>query len=118
MANKGFNGTIVTWPTTSAAIGNLRGLSWSGASADIDVTGSTYANHASVAGKKRLSCTVDLVGGTTVIAGTTTVGHLGIKWFDKGTEVGLHNAVCNSRDVKGSMDGEITTSLKFAKTST
>jgi len=118
MANRGFNGTIVTWPTTSAAIGNLRGLSWSGASADIDVTGSTYANHMSVAGKKRLSCTVDLIGGTTVVAGTTTVGSLGIKWFDKGTQVGLGNAVCTARDVKGSMDGEITTSLKFAKTST
>jgi hypothetical protein len=116
MGNKGFNGTIVTWPTTTAALGQLRGISWSGASADIDVTGSTYANHMSVAGKKRLSCTVDLVGGTTVV--TCTTGHLGIKFFDKGTEVGLHKAVCVGRDVKGSMDGEITTSLKFAKAST
>ena len=117
MANRGFNGTIVTWPTTSAALGQLRGLSWNGASADIDVTGSTYSNHASVAGKKRLSCTVDLVGGATVGV-STTIGHLGIKWFDKGTQAGLANAVCVGRDVKGSMDGEITTSLKFAKSST
>jgi len=76
MANKGFNGTIVTWPTTSAVIGQLRGLSKSAQAADIDVTGSTYTNHCSVAGKKRLSCTVDLVGGTTVVTGT--IGSLGL----------------------------------------
>ena len=115
MANKGFNGSVLTWPTTSAVLGQLRGISFSGAAADINVTGSTYALQASVAGKKRLSCTVDLVGGTTVVTGTT--GHLGITWNDSKTTP-LHNAVCVGRDVKGSMDGEITTSLKFAKSTT
>jgi len=115
MANRGFNGSKVTWPTTSAVPSQLRGISFSNAAADITVTGSTAVLHASVAGKKRLSCTIDLVGGTTVVSGTT--GSLAITWNDSKT-THLGKAVCVGRDVKGSMDGEITTSLKFAKSTT
>ena len=111
MANKGFNGSAVTWPAGSA-IGQLRGISFNETAAEVLVSGSTHAQHAVVAGKRKVAATIDLVGGTTVMP--EDVGTLALTWFD-GKTATIGTAVCVGTDVKGSMDGEITTSLKFAK---
>jgi len=111
MANKGFNGSTVTWPSGSA-IGQLRGISFSETAAEVLVSSSTAIQHAVVNGKKKLSATIDLVGGSTVQP--QDVGTLALTWFD-GKTATIGTAVCVGSDIKGSMDGEITTSLKFAK---
>jgi len=111
MANKGFNGSAVTWPSGSA-IGQLLGISFSESAAEVLVSGSTHAQHAVVAGIKKLAATIDLVGSSTVQPEDT--GTLGLTWNDSKTTI-FGTAVCLSAEEKGSMDGEITTSLSFAK---
>ena len=111
MANKGFNGSTVTWPSGSA-IGQLRGISFSESAAEVLVSGSTHAQHAVVAGIKKLTATIDLVGSSTVQPADT--GTLALTWND-GKTASIGAAVCVGADIKGVMDGEITTSLTFAK---
>jgi len=114
MANKGFNGTTVTFPSTSASIGSLRGVSYSESAPEVNLTDSndTVQTHTTGIPKKEL--TLDLVGGSTITAGST--GSLEVKWFD-GTTTSLGNVAVVSKDTKGQMDGEITSSLKVTKAS-
>ncbi|MFA5234975.1 MAG: hypothetical protein WC390_11305 [Sulfurimonas sp.] len=115
MANKGFNGSTVNFPSTSSGIGALRGASYSNSCAEVSVTGSTFAAQAHVKGIPKKDVTLDLVGASTVTAGST--GSLSVSWFD-GTSTSLGKVIVVSKDIKGQMDGEITTSIKVTKTTT
>ncbi|MFA5234974.1 MAG: hypothetical protein WC390_11300 [Sulfurimonas sp.] len=110
MANKGFNGTTVTF---GSAVANLRGASATESCAEVNVTGSADAVQSHVAGIPKKEVSLDLVGGSAITAGSS--GSLSISWFD-GTTTSLGNSIATSVDIKGQMDGEITSSVKFTKT--
>jgi len=114
MANKGFNGTTVTFPSTASTLG-LRGVSYTESAAEVNVTGASDSVQKHVAGIPKKELSLDIVGGSTVTAGTT--GSMTVNWNDgKTTTVG--SVVVISKDIKGQMDGEITASLKVTRTST
>lgn len=112
MANAGFNGSKVTFPSTSTTVTSLRGISFDESSPEVSVTSSTDTAGKVVAGVPMSSVTIDLVGGTTISSGDT--GALGITWFDADTGGTLAAVVVIDRSISGSMDGEITSSVKFA----
>ena len=116
MANKGFNGTTISFPSTSTSIGALRGISYSESAAEVNVTGASDTVQTHVAGIPKKDLTLDIVGGsTTLIAGST--GSMKVNWFD-GKTTSLGKVVVISRDIKGQMDGEITSSIKVTKNTT
>lgn len=113
MANKGFNKSTVTFGT---AIANIRGISFDQAAPEVSVHASTWAKQSFRSGIPKNSLTVDVVGGSTITTGTT--GALTISFFD-GVATGstaATPAVCLGRSIKGSMNSEITTTLRFART--
>jgi len=115
MANKGFNGTSVTFPTTSSTVGSLRGVSYSESAAEVNLTDSDDTAQSCTAGIPKKELTLDLIGGSTITAGST--GSLKVTWFD-GKSSDLGKVVVISKEVKGQMDGEITSSVKVTKAST
>ena len=112
MANDGFNGSVVTFPSTTATVTSLRGISFDESAPGVTITSSTASQGVGVAGSPMSTVTIDLVGGTTISAGDT--GDLDITWFDSGTGGSLSAVVVIDRSISGSMDGEITSSVKFA----
>jgi|WetSurMetagenome_2_1015567.scaffolds.fasta_scaffold26577_3 hypothetical protein len=112
MANDGFNGSTISF---GSAVANLRGIAFDGSAAEVNVTSSTDTSQGHVAGKPKYDLSVDLIGGSTISAGNS--GALAIAWFD-GASDSLTKVVCVGRSIKGNMDGEITTTLKFANTTT
>ena len=114
MADKGFNGSTVSFPSTASSIG-LRGVSFSESAAEVNVGGSQDATQTHTAGIKKQDVTVDLVGGSTITAGST--GTMTVTWKDGGSTA-LGRVYVISKDIKGQMDGEITTSLKVTKATT
>ncbi len=116
MANKGFNGSAVTFPSTAATVGQLRGISFDESAPEVNVTSSTASQGVVHAGVPMSTVSIDLVGGTTISSGDT--GDLDVSWFD-GTSAGsLPGVVVLDRSVSGSMDGEITSTVKFANSTT
>jgi|WetSurMetagenome_2_1015567.scaffolds.fasta_scaffold26577_2 hypothetical protein len=115
MANDGFNGSIVTFPTTSASIGSLRGIAFDETSAEVDVTGSTHTIRKYVAGIPKHSVSLDIVGASTALAIGTT-GALEVVWNDTKTVGTLAKAVIVGNSCKGQLDGEILSTIKFAQT--
>lgn len=111
MADKGFNGTTITFPT--AAIAELRSVSYSVGGATVDVGASDDTAALFVNGRDDVEVTVEIVGGTTLSRGDT--GAVTISWFD-GTSDTLTNAVITQVTVSGSMDGDITTSVSLKET--
>jgi len=112
MANDGFNGSTVVF--ASATLGSLRGLSVSNNASEIDVTAASDTNATAVTGIPKIEITVDFVGSPPAI-GAGSTGALTITWFD-GTTVGtLTSAICLGCDIKGQMNGEITSSAKFTR---
>ncbi len=116
MANAGFNGSTVTFPSTAATVTSLRGISFDESAPEVSITSSTDTQGVVVAGVPMSSVTVDLVGGTTISVGDT--GALGITWFDATTGGTLAGVVVIDRSISGSMDGEITSSLKLSNSTT
>lgn len=114
MANDGFNGTHVGFPTATTTIGSLRGLSVSQAGADIPVHGAADTAAKSIVGIPKTEITLDLVGGP-IVCGPGSTGALSIAWFDGATLGTLTNAVVVSVDINGQMDGEISSSIKFTE---
>lgn len=111
MANKGFNGSTVTF--AGSIVGSLRGLSYSSKSVKRDVTGALDTDGTQVTGPPQKTVIVDVVGGTLP---TATSGALTIAWND-GTTLGtLAKAAVGDMDVKGSMNGEITGTIEFVNT--
>jgi len=116
MANKGFNGTTVTFPSTSTVVGLLRGASYTESSAEVNVTGVADAAQSHVAGIPKKELSLDLLGCSTALTVGST-GSMKVNWFD-GKTSNLGKVVIISRDVKGQMDGEITTAVKVTKNTT
>jgi hypothetical protein len=112
MANDGFNGSTVNF--AGATIGSLRGLSVSKTGADIPVHGAGDTSAQSVIGIPKTEITLDLVGGP--VGGPGSTGGLTIAWFDGAALGTLTNAIIVSVDIKGQMDGEISSSVKFTQT--
>ena len=117
--NNAFNGSVVSFPSTGAAIGGLRGISFDESAAEVSVTSSTHTTQKFVAGIPKKEVTVDVVGGTALTATSTgTEGTLGITWNNTATVGALTDAVLTSVSINGQMDGEISATLKFASAST
>lgn len=119
MAHDGFNGSRVTFPTTSNTIGSLRGITFDESAAEVSITSSTHTSHVVVAGITKAEVSLDLVGGSALVATSTgTSGDLDVTWNDTGLGGSLPKVQLVGKTVKGQMDGEITATLKFANAST
>lgn len=108
MANKGFNGTTVTFG--GSAIGEPRSIDFSDEANEVDVTSLDNAIHAFVSGIPSLECTVEVLGNPAIARGDT--GALAIAWFHGGTD-SIGSAICTAKPASGSLDGEITTTYTF-----
>jgi len=104
---KKFNGATVNF---AGALAGLRGISVSKKAAKIDVTASADAGKTYESGIPDTEVKIDLVGSTTIAPGDN--GALTIAWPDNSTAGTLTTAVCvDAEPAKGSMDGEITSSI-------
>lgn len=113
MANDGFNGSTVNFATVT--LGSLRGVSVSKTAPEVNVTASGDTAAKVVSGIPKVEVTVDFIGGPPSL-GPGSTGALVVNWFDDGVLGDLTNAICLSIDCKGQMDGEISSSAKFAET--
>ena len=111
MANDGFNGSTVLF--NSVTLGSLRGISWSNTAGEVDITASGDTVATCVAAIPKAEITVDFVGGPPTIAIGSTAA-LTVTWFDSATLGTLTKAILLSLDCKGNMNGEITSTAKFA----
>ena len=113
MANDGFNGSTIKFPTTSDTEANLRSISFEETGNQIDVSNEDGSTMEYVAGTKDVSVTVEVTGVPTHTVGTT--GSVTIAWFEGGTET-LTKALLADRSSSGSFEEAITTSMTFVPT--
>lgn len=111
MANDGFNGSTLVF--ASVTIGSLRGISFDKTYPTAVVTSSTDTDALEIPGIPKTEVSCDIVGGTLP---TATVGFLAVTWMDGSTSGTLTKAGITGVSVKGSMDGEMTGTIKFCKT--
>ena len=106
---KKFNGSTVNF---AGNISGLRGISVSKKAAKIDVTASADTDKTYEAGIPDTEVKLDLVGSTTIDPGDN--GALTIAWAD-GTNSGTLTSavVIDVEPAKGSMDGEMTSTVTF-----
>lgn len=109
MANDGFNGSTINF--NSIVLAPLRSIDNSTSAAKVKVSGAGDTKHTYVGGLPDDTITCEIVGTCNQAVGT--VNALTINWFDA-TNTNCGNAVVIKNQAKGSMDGEITTSLEFA----
>lgn len=109
MANKGFNGSTVSF--NSQSIGVLVGLTVDEKVAEVRVSSSGDSIHKYVAGIPDPEVTVETIGGPPPAIGAT--GALAISWFDGSTAPTITNGVVTARTTKGTMDGEISGTIKI-----
>ncbi len=115
--NKGFNSAsaILTFPTTTSTIGELRSLTVSVGGSVIDVGAQDDLAMLSVLGRDDFEITTELVGSTTLERGD--IGHLNVTWNDGGDTEDIAGCVITQVSTSGSMDGEITSSITFKQSS-
>jgi len=110
MANDGFNGSTLTFPSTSASVGKIVSIQFTEDGNAVDLTTLDDTTHVFGVGIKDVECVVETKGVNTLTVGTT--GALAVTWFDGGSEA-IGAGVLTARDRGGSLDGELTTSLTF-----
>lgn len=108
MANKGFNGSTVSF---SNSIAGLKSVSYQSQGAKVEVTGSDAAEKHFVAGIPDNSLTVTMVGGAALAVGQ--IATLSVAWFDN-TATNFGNATVLSVGINGEEDGAITSTVTFA----
>jgi len=108
MANKGFNGSTLTF--VGQAIGSLLGISYSKKWPRVNITCASDAVATEIPGIPVIEVSCDIVGGT-LPSGAS--GALAASWFDGTSSGTLTSAGLVGVDVKGSMDGEISGTLTF-----
>ena len=121
-ANNGFNGSFVTWPSTTAPLAPLTSISFSDTVAEVQVSGSTDTTHRFVAGIPDQTMTVELVGASSALTVGTT-GQLNFHFntwasteehtFPSTALIGSASveAIITNVDQGGSVDSAITNSV-------
>lgn len=110
MANDGFNGSTINF--AGSLVAPLRSIDYNDTVAKVKVSGASDNSHTYVGGLPDRTISCEVVGAFTSNAGT--INTLTINWFD-GQNDALGNALITKNQRKGSMDGEITTSLEFVE---
>jgi hypothetical protein len=114
MASDAFNGTTVTWPSTTTTIGSLQSVNVSEDAAMAEVTSSTDTINKYEPGSVEKVIEMSITGGTTTATGEK--GALAVA-FNDGSSASM-NAVLRSKRTGGSRNGAIESSLTFAVPST
>ena len=109
MANDGFNGSTINFASSSLA--PLRSIDLSSTAAKVKLSGSSDVRHTYTGGLPDETISCEIVGTFNTAVNTTNA--LTVNWFD-GQNDNMGNAVLIKNQRKGSIDGEITTSLEFA----
>ena len=113
MANDGFNGSTLKFPTATDAVGGIISMQFPEDGNEVDVTSLDSSNMEFVPGMKDIECTVEVVGVNTLTVGTT--GAIAIAWFDGGTEA-IATAILAGNDRGGSLNEKLSSSLRFKPT--
>ena len=102
------NGTTISF---SGAHSDVRSISFSENGNPIDVSVLGSANHIWELGLIDTDITVETVGQSAITVSTTSSAAV-VTWSD-GSSAQSANAICVGKEVSGSLDTEITTSLTF-----
>ena len=119
MADDGFNGSTILFPTAATVLGPLRSLEYSESGPKVNVTDSADGTTTYRTGVPDPQIVATFVGGLPA-AGCDigTQGFLAVAWND-GTADGEvttpQKAIVVDRGTSGSMDGEITSTVTFAQ---
>jgi hypothetical protein len=105
--NKGFNGSTVAF---SGTLAKLVSVNHTAQGAQIDVTGASDTRHLYEVGLPNESFTVEVVGHVATAIGTKST--LTVTWYD-GTTDTIANTVLAGKDVSGSLDDKIATTMTF-----
>jgi hypothetical protein len=115
MANDGFNGATITFPTN--IFGGLRGIEFSESGPKVNVTGSIDTETTYRSGIADPQLVATFVGGLPSSgADIGTQAELAITWPDGTSDGSMTLAIIVDRSTGGSMDGEMTSSITFAPT--
>lgn len=117
MANDGFNGATITFPTN--IFGGLRSLEFSESAPKVNVTGSGDSETTYRTGIQDPQLVATFVGGLPASgADIGTQAVLTIVWPDTTADGTQTLAIVVDRGTSGSMDGEMTSTITFAPTVT
>ncbi|MCK9569312.1 hypothetical protein M0R72_10280 [Candidatus Pacearchaeota archaeon] len=108
--SKEFNGSTLLF--AGVTVGSLRGITFDKTYPKADVTGSSDTDATEVPGIPTTEVSCDIVGGTLP---TATMGSLGVTWKDTTTSGTLSTAGICGVNLKGTMNGEMTGTIKFCK---
>ena len=109
MADNGFNGTTGTFDESALGDG-LRGIRYSEAGADVDVSAAGDTQKTYEKGLPDIEVNIDFVGITTISKGDK--GAIAITWNDGSTDA-ITNAIVSSMNHGGAMDAELAGSAVF-----
>ncbi len=119
MADDGFNGSTIAFPTGSSVLGPLRSLEYSESGPKVNVTDSADATTTYRTGVPDPQIVATFVGGLPASGcDIGTQGFLSVIWNDAtidGTVATPAKAIVVDRGTSGSMDGEITSTVTFAQ---
>ena len=111
MANRGFDGTTITFG--GSAIARVTDIGFTDNGNPVDITSLDDAVHKFVNGIPSMELTVTVVGVSTIVRGNT--GAIVITWNDGTSQTGGSNTfLCTNHEESGSLDDKITTALTFA----
>jgi hypothetical protein len=121
MADAGFNGSILGFPTTGSTdqLYPLRSIDFRESATKIPLSGSTDSEIVNKTGLPERVVTATLVGGTTIAIGN--VGELRIIWNDAGIRGSMqmaNTAIVSDVGTAGNFDGEISSTLEFSRNAT
>lgn len=102
------NGSTFTFAAANQA--DVRSITYAENGNPIDVTVLGSANHFYELGVPDITATIEVVGVSSVALGDA--GAVAIAWNDGSSEA-YDSMICVSKDVTGSLDSELTTSLEF-----
>jgi len=109
MASDNFNKS--TFSFGGSGVTPLRSINYDCTAAEIKVSGSADSRHTYLAGIDDETLTVEIVGSHTAQIGDK--GNIAIAWNDGATRGSINHCICVQNSITGSMDGEITSTLKF-----
>ena len=113
---KGFNGTAITFPSTSTRLNPVTDITHNQSGAVIAIGGSTSAGYVYEDGLTDESVEITVQGGSTVTKGST--GQVKAIWNDGSSNTLISKAVVISVNKTGSVDSPISSSITFRPRST
>lgn len=108
MSDYAFNGTTITF--AAGAVSKVRDMRFSEDGNEIDITGISDAAHIFAVGLTTEECEVTVLGSTALDVGDK--GAIAITWPDATTE-SVTNGLITSVEKGGSLDGELTSTIRF-----